>query len=35
MCEFFAWLEDEVSSGEVTEYTAALKIEEFRRYLKY
>lgn len=32
MCEFFAWLEDEVISGEITEYSAALKIEEFRRY---
>lgn len=31
MCEFFAWLEDEVSTGEVTEYVAALKIEDFRR----
>ncbi|GFU20859.1 xaa-Pro aminopeptidase 1 [Nephila pilipes] len=31
MCEFFAWLEDEVASGEVTEYLAALKIEDFRR----
>ncbi|GIX71816.1 xaa-Pro aminopeptidase 1 [Caerostris extrusa] len=28
---FFAWLEDEVASGEVTEYLAALKIEDFRR----
>ncbi|PRD21091.1 UNVERIFIED_CONTAM: Xaa-Pro aminopeptidase 1 [Trichonephila clavipes] len=31
LCEFFAWLEDEVASGEVTEYLAALKIEDFRR----
>lgn len=33
MCEFFAWLEDEVSTGEVTEYVAALKIEDFRRQI--
>nr|XP_042909521.1 xaa-Pro aminopeptidase 1 isoform X2 [Parasteatoda tepidariorum] len=31
MCEFFAWLEDEIATGDVTEHTAALKIEDFRR----
>lgn len=34
VCEFFAWLNEEVSQGEVTELIAANKLEEFRRQQK-
>ncbi|XP_075732364.1 aminopeptidase P isoform X5 [Rhipicephalus microplus] len=31
LCEFFVWMESEVPKGEVTEMTAAAKLEHFRR----
>ncbi|CAG2171919.1 unnamed protein product, partial [Oppiella nova] len=31
LCEFFAWLEEEVPKGDVNELSAAEKLEEFRR----
>lgn len=32
LCEFFAWLEEELDKGhEVTEISAADKLEEFRK----
>ncbi|XP_054167051.1 xaa-Pro aminopeptidase 1-like [Oppia nitens] len=31
LCEFFAWLEEEVSNGDVDEISAANKLEQFRR----
>uniref|UniRef100_T1KRQ9 Aminopeptidase P N-terminal domain-containing protein n=2 Tax=Tetranychus urticae TaxID=32264 RepID=T1KRQ9_TETUR len=31
LCEFFAWLEDEIVKGELDEVKAANKLEEFRR----
>lgn len=31
LCEFFAWLEEEVSKGEVDEISATVKLEELRR----
>ncbi|XP_076316903.1 xaa-Pro aminopeptidase 1-like isoform X2 [Tachypleus tridentatus] len=30
ICEFFAWLEEEIPSGQVTELSAAQKLEKFR-----
>lgn len=32
LCRFFAWLEQEVPKGGVTEISAADKLETFRRY---
>ncbi|CAN7990211.1 unnamed protein product [Ixodes hexagonus] len=31
LCEFFVWMESQVPKGEVTEITAAAKLEHFRR----
>jgi hypothetical protein len=35
LCEFFAWLEDEIPKGDVDELSAASKLEEFRRFQRF
>jgi Xaa-Pro aminopeptidase len=35
LCEFFAWLEDEIPKGDVDELSAASKLEEFRRFHRF
>ncbi|RWR98929.1 xaa-Pro aminopeptidase 1-like protein, partial [Dinothrombium tinctorium] len=34
LCEFFAWLEEEIAKSEITELSAAAKLEEFRKTQK-
>ncbi len=35
LCEFFAWLEEEIPKGDVDELSAASKLEEFRRFHRF